>query len=120
MEPPEPDPLHPEGYCIQCDHDDEDYRDKHFWSLYDYEHECLCMCHVYNDDIKEQEILDMIHLRISKFCDKCNLSYPEYTIMCIRCHGTNLRPFKIYNNMEELQKNWKDGQTSIYQNFKKR
>lgn len=116
-----PDPKHPTGYCIFCDHQDEDYRDEHFWSKFDYEHDCLCMCHVLNDEIAERQLLKMRFDTISKFCDKCNLSYPYYTLMCIRCHSTKLREFKIHNNMEELQRNWKERWTDKYlSKFQKR
>ena len=52
----------------------------------------------------ESENLEMIHDRITKMCDKCDITYPEHTINCIKCHSTNLRAFKIHNNMDELQK----------------
>ena len=54
----------------------------------------------------EKERLDLIHSRNNKFCDKCDLSYPEHYDMCIKCHSTNLREYKIHNNMKELERNF--------------
>lgn len=55
----------------------------------------------------EDDKLEMIHNRINKMCDRCDVVYPEHYAICIKCgKDDKLRSFKIHNNMKELEKNW--------------
>lgn len=92
-------------YCDRCDHYADDVN-----FLLKSKDECLCLCHVLNEEIEHQQILGIVFTRINRMCDKCNIVYTEHTMIC-RCGNDRLRTFRIRNNLKELEKNFKENES---------
>src|ERR1044071_9178070 len=56
----------------------------------------------------DKENTELIFSRIHHMCDRCERVYPEHITWCSNCNNDKLRSFSVYDNIKELERNYKN------------
>lgn len=54
-----------------------------------------------NEAVENHE-LAITFEKVTKMCDKCEITFPEHITICDKCGNDRLRSFRIVNNLVEI------------------
>lgn len=50
----------------------------------------------------EDDFYCRLFKRVTKMCDKCDITFPDQIIICDKCGNDKLRSFTLHDNLQEI------------------